>query len=928
MRTVNKIKISIFSFALLLGLFSLFSCNNALSNSKEKSKQEITEQKNEAKKGNVRIIVNTPNENARTVLPEIDITKLENISITGLFDGEYYGLGSWDNVTELQNETLTLDLGSWELELSATYNDFTFSATETVTIELNTTANVTFQVTPETINGGFSLKVAFDSSKEADHVLYSITNYFTGSVVENNKTLSIKTGSGQKYVLLEKNRVNPIAGGTYLVVLRFYGDANNKILLNTWTEIIRVKSGFISPFSRTIDLNSIYKINYFNTEDASITSGSLVQNYSINTDCSTITFPTMSKSQYVFRGWYATSACTGSPLTSLPANSEGDVNIYAKWEPFHPLSYKIVNAAKEASSTLTSAQVTAYNLPTLHDPSANTDLSSYTITDGETSTNITCEFFYNYDSTNGCTSKLSGNKIAADAIAEDKTESTIIYIRPMVTHAYVDPSLSSATGFPFNYSTAAKTVADALKWLGTGNSYTLYVKSKLYSKTDIENLSNGPLVKRYSTATDCVLFINSSMDLENVTIDGGADWGTVASDQSVYSSTNNGISSEGAVINCYANSNSDVIINLTNVIIQNNDNTRDSASGLYVFDNYTKNIHVKLTDSTITKCRCKGDGAGIYMGYDGQLTVTRGEISKNAALGGGLSGSSGQGAGIATYSGPRIGELTFKGTSFKANKAKDSGGAVFINERKSLSTFDGCSFFDSSLNDSSGLGRTICVLSNSDLTSNLCIKGTTVMTNGDGDIYTDALTPILVDSTTKISDTGSNKISITPDSYYTSGTPPTFNVKILDFSGLTSEQILTVKPSFSLGGTDASSYQIDDAGIIKPKEGSIVIVPGFPGMYKCEYKMTTSGTTRTITITIKNSTNSVVNSSLISDLKVTLYDSGDVVKSWTGNSASSFTYPKFIDDPTDHSFYVQVNIKPHSSADFAYAYDFYASSGL
>ena len=929
MRTVNKIKISIFSFALLLGLFSLLSCNNALSNSKENSKQEITEQKNEANKGNVRIIVNTPNENARTVLPEIDITKLENISLTGLFDGDYYGLGSWDNVTELQNETLTLDLGSWELELSATYNDFTFSATETVTIELNTTTNVTFQVTPETINGGFSLKVAFDSSKEADHVLYSITNYFTGSVVENNKTLSIKTGSGQKYILLEKNRVNPIAGGTYLVVLRFYGDADNTILLNTWTELIRVKSGFISPFSRTIDLNSIYKIKYFNTEDASITSGSLVQNYSINTDCSTITFPTMSKSQYVFRGWYATAACTGSPLTSLPANSEGDVNIYAKWEPFHPLEYKIINYSNEVTSTLTAAQMTSYNLPDMHDPSGPTDLSVCTITDGE-SHNISCDFYYDYDSTSGCSNQITGDEIAIDAIAEDKTSATTIYIKPNITHVYLDPGSGGNDGnWPFDVSTPAKSVAAARKWVGTGDSYTLYVKNQISSYTDIQNLSNGPLVKRYKTVTKTLIQITSlSLNLENVIIDGGADWGTVDANASVYNLTKNGINSTGAIIGIVATTR-DVTVNMTNVTIQNNDNTYSSQGGLLINTQSSYTATLNLTDCIIQNCRCQGDGGGFRVLGKSNVTITRGTFAHNAALGGGVSSDAGDGGAIAIMTENGASSVTANGTTFTANKAKDSGGAIFINGSSDLSTISGCSFSYNSLNDSTGLGKTICVFTSSSETSNLKISGANTSPDSNIEIFTDAVAPIQVTSDTSlVSPSGNSKYIIIPIDCYTAGTPPTFDKKVLDFTGLTSAQITSVKSAFILGGSLPSQYEIDYDGVIKPKAGSLIVVPGFPNLYKCGYTMTTSGTTRTIAISIKDTFNNAVSTSQISDLKVTIFDHGDVVKTITGNSVYSFTYPVYLDDPNDHTFYVEFTLKSDENSSVVYYYDFYAASGI
>lgn len=927
-KTHSAILISLFLLFSVFFTVSLTSCDNAVSSS-QNEEADNTKTPAGPDKGYLRFRVTVPDGNARTALPQIDVNNIQDISITGILNGNSQNLGTWADITGMQNASISVQPGEWQLTLFARYNGFSFSSTQTVSVSVGSVSNVSFALSSNTMNGGCTIQVNFASTREAHHASYQITNLAT-SASAGSGNLTIQNGTSNKYVVLERNSSSPLSDGNYTVIITFYGDLAESIILNTFRETMHVQGGFVSTITRTIDLNEIFTIEYHNTEDASVASGSLVENYSINSNYSTITFPDLSKTNNVFRGWYSSPTFDStSRVTRLPDNATGTQHFYAKWEPFHPLEYKIINYSNEATSTLTAAQMTSYNLPDMHDPSGPTDLSVNTMTDGE-SHNISCDFYYDYDSTSGCSNQITGNAIALDAIPEDRTSATTIYIKPNITHVYLDPSSTgtgSDTNWPFNVSTPAKSVAAARKWVGTGDSYTLYVKDQISSKTDIEKLSNGPLVKRYKTVTKNLIQITSvSLNLENVIIDGGADWGTVDANASVYNLTKNGINSTGAIIGIVATT-KNVTVNMTNVTIQNNDNTYSSQGGLLINTSSSYTATLNLTDCIIQNCRCQGDGGGIRVLGKSNVTITGGTFAHNAALGGGVSSDAGDGGAIAIMTENGASSVTANGTTFTANKAKDSGGAIFINGSSALSTISGCPFSYNTLNDSTGLGKTICVLTNSTGTSNLKLSGTSTLTNGDGQIYTDTLAPIMVDSTTAV-ESSVNKFTILLDEFYTAGTPPVFNKKVLDFTGLTSDQITSVKAAFQPGGTNASNYEIDYEGVIKPKAGSLIVVPGFPNLYKCGYTMTASGSTRTIAISIKDTFNNAVSTSQISNLKVTIFDHGDVVKTITGNSVYSFTYPVYLDDPNDHTFYVEFKLKSDENSSVAYYYDFYAASGI
>lgn len=915
---------------LILLIFSLFisagllSCFNAFNDSKEKTELEINTSSVNSNKGKIKIqIVPQKNKINRSVLSDMDINQLKDITLTGILNGNSQTLGNWGSVKDLDNETFELETGEWNLTISASYNGFTFSDSKKVQVSLNSIQTVEFELSSDTTTGGLSLKISFASDKTANHASYKLTKYPSeASVTDGEGRLSIENSDDEKYIELKRDTTNALQGGTYRIVFTFYGDENEIIKLNTYSEIIHIKGGFFSSVTRTINLNEMFTIYYHTDGGEPVTGTSLIEKYSINSDYSSITFPDLSKENYVFLGWF-TELSGGTQVSRLPDGSSGDQHFYARWQAYPKLSYKMVNYSYEVYDVSDSLRE-SYKLPALHNPTQVTDLNVYEITDGTSP--ITCSFYYN----STCTNQITGGTIPAARITEDST----IYIKPAINHVYIKPddgidyTTTDGAGndqFPFDSRTPAKTVGYAKEWLENiepSLNPVLYVMSSITSADEVSALSElsldttsgqygAAIVKRYHA------FINGYLiDMEsgtatvtNVIIDGGADWRDstntnqpLAANTNVNEGLNNGISSNAGLIKV----NNGATMNMQNVTLRNNECCISANDG--------KTIEVlsggvfDIQNCSITRCKADLGGAIFSSGKVIANTIT---MSYNCALynGGAVLAAAGS-------------NILFRQSSFLVNTA-NCGGAVY-----NMATSNPLILANSTFTDNSA-GYYGNILYN---VGNMTISGVTTISDGlfSNDFYIDDDTniPIKIDSDFSITGT-SNKIKIYPYTYF-SGTSssPVFDRQIFNFSNLTIALSTTIQGYFELNN---DNYVINGSGYIVPKPGAIIVTPGFPGTYSCVYIKPYGGGKKKIRIILKDSEGNEIAKSLIKSLKVTLYVTGDAIKSWTGtyshnfSEALTFDYPEFLDDPTDKSFYVEVSLCPEAGSYVEYTYDFYAT---
>ena len=97
---------------------------------------------------------------------------------------------------------------------------------------------------------------------------------------------------------------------------------------------------------------------------------------------------------------------------------------------------------------------------------------------------------------------------------------------------------------------------------------------------------------------------------------------------------------------------------------------------------------------------------------------------------------------------------------------------------------------------------------------------------------------------------------------------------------------------------------------------TIEIIPGFPENYKCYYTMVEKSTGKEISIHVDNAETDTP--ATLETKQVSLYVSGTKIKDY---DTLTFTYPKYIGEPDNNSFYVTFTIKKDDTT--SYSYDYY-----
>lgn len=897
------------------------SCENTVHNGNDRNQTEqepklLPENPQYTGKLKIGISNHIVSNSSRTLLPDIDVSNIISFSLSGVQEGVTKNFGSWTSYSALTSAEIELRTGAWSLTLTAEQNNgVTFTATTSATISAGPTQTVNFSLTTTSTIGGLSLTVNYTGdAASARYELYRISD----STLLNQGDLTVNT-TAHKVVYEKPVETDGLAAGSYRIIIYFYGDADQAVLLNTYSEIAKVSGGFTSTATRTIDLNSMYSILYKiggasveNLEGTPV-SGSLVEKYSLHsTETSSIPLPDMERDNYVFDGWFETSTCTGSPVNSFtvtPTTVLENKTFYAKYRKICALSYKIA-ASEDVEvnlADLTAAQKTTYGIPVLpenHTEGETTDLPVLSFTDGVSASSPELFEGYHYTTLTGSTGPtLTGSGTSQKYVigANDLSDNTTIYIKVNPINSYVDPNAVSDTVLAFNVSTPAKTVSAAKGWLkgvASTNNPKLYVKGAVNTAEDVGALSNlttttygNAIVMRHSslTAGNVVNFVSGTASLQNVTIDGGANWGTNHAADYVNESSNTGIRAESALIVVDTNA----TLNMTNVTIQNSENTRTAGSTFYIGGN------VSMTSCTITDCKADMGGA---IDVSGTLTDENSTISYN--YGGMFSG------GI-TADGTN--EVHLKGTSFTGNKSTQ-GGAIYNQNRTNDLILEGCTF----TSNNATWGRNIYHKGKLQLKGEITFNDKT-----SKDIYFDnsytSTQPITFSSFTA---TGTGlKQTITPDKYY-SGTESskTYDKQIFDFSTFSTNTTLinTIRNYFTLASED---YDINTSGIITQTPGYITITPGFPDSYVCKWIQTISGGTRQINIIIQDRNGGSV-SPATGSLYIGVYEGPDEVMHST---TTSFNYPSWLDPPSGTPFYVTFNVQVDDNT--AYSYDYWPREG-
>lgn len=944
MKSIIKLLFSLSLFFIALTGFVFTSCENSIHNDSETEKETAAEETAESKNqesGLIKIVVDNFQNDIRTVLPDIDTANIVSLSLSGTQGSNTKSLGSWTTLTAMTSDSIELKTGSWSLTLTALLNNgVTFTATTPVTVTGTGTQTVNFSLSTTATKGGVYLKVSYTGSAQAaTYQLYQWSDGVQGASI-NSGDLTLNTTDHEVVYERPATGSTALASGNYRIKINFWGDENKTVFLNSYSEIIRINGGYTSKAAdRQIELNSMYTITYMNggTTPATLAgtpASSLIEKYSARS--APITLPEMTRDGYVFDGWYTTSACTGTALSTFEITSSttlGPKTFYAKYRKICALTY-IISSSEDAEinlNDLSAAQKSTYGIPDLpenHTEGETTDLPVLSFTDGVSATSPELFDGYHYTTLTGSTGPtLTGSGTSQKYVigANDLSDNTTIYIKVNPINSYVNPNAESDTVLAFNVSTPAKTVSAAKGWLKDADSTknpVLYAKGTLNTAADINALTNlttetygNAIYKRHSSQNGSPLFLLNGItaSIENLTIDGGAVWqdiltgSALAATSNVSSGTNAGLQADQPIILITG---SFATLNMSSVHVQNCDGHTSS--------NNCKNIYVAsgsvldISNSSIKRCKADMGGA---VWTEGKIIANSLTMSYNYSLTNG---------GAAYIGNSSTVNVKFQNSTFDSNCAGSKGGAIYntaVSNNNLLLVKD------------TFMGNTSSFANGTNIYNAGKLKLSDQMILIDGDIYventnTSTQYPIIIASDFSANGpTSALPMTIKP-AYYYSGpeSAKVYDRKIFDFSEFSTNTTLinTILGYFEL---EDDAHQINTSGIITPIPGTVTVTPGFPGNYVCQWKQRVSGTTRYIDLIIEDLEEHTLEIGIavgnINSVTAGIYEGADLVKEYTLTSATglSFAYPSYLDPPSGTPFYVKFNVKVDDTT--AYSYDYW-----
>ncbi|MDD5930053.1 MAG: InlB B-repeat-containing protein [Spirochaetales bacterium] len=508
------------------------------------------------------------------------------------------------------------------------------------------------------------------------------------------------------------------------------------------------------------------------------------------------------------------------------------------------------------------------------------------------------------DSASGATYTITNGTITAE---------TNMYILLNIGTVYFNSTGDDDAG-GWTKNRPVKTIAAAKSLIknNTQTSSAIMVMSTIEATdsdtSDVENLSNlttttynNAILKRHSSISVSANLVyikdNISTTIKNLTIDGGAVFASLASNESIYGKTNEGIQTTGSLVKI-ADSKT---VSLQNIILQNNCNSNNGVQPYALYMGI--GVQLSFKDSTITRC-----SKALYSDVWGTANVNIENciISYNGTLDPEV---------VYIHTGSNK-TVTFDNVSFINNK---QDGTVIRNECPI--TLKACSFTGNVNASATPQGSNIYT------SDSVTLDGACEF--ADGDIYLATRNKPLI-LTSGFSLTGSaTTVTLKPAAYSrTVSSSTVFDTQVLDFAtnSLTAAQITAAKSKFVLADSD---YVIDDNGYVKPLPGTVTVTPGFPGNYVCQWRQSVSGSTRTINIIVKDlSGNSITTTStpvsiVSTSIDIGCYEGGEKIHS---ASSLSFNLPSWWPDtPSGTPFYVKFNVQVDATT--AYSYDYWPEQG-
>ena len=266
----------------------------------------------------------------------------------------------------------------------------------------------------------------------------TINAYAVTSYTKNNYTVTIKTATGGTLTVkdYDNNTVSNGASKIHLTVLKFSATAStgytfSQVQINNGGTTTTISAADIASKTYTLTSNvtitpiwtpNTYNITYKDQGNVTFSGTHASGHPTTHTYGTATTLKSPTKNNYTFGGWFTSSNCSGSAISSLSATGyTADITLYAKWTiNTHTVDYGVCSTTRWGSIKLNSeTAITTTGTKTLNYGTA----ISFTATPN---TGYQVEGWY---SDSDCTSKITAAGTSTPYDAGTLTADKTVYVK-------------------------------------------------------------------------------------------------------------------------------------------------------------------------------------------------------------------------------------------------------------------------------------------------------------------------------------------------------------------------------------------------------------------------------------------------------------------------------------------------------------------
>ena len=298
-------------------------------------KDSFTNKKTEGETGYIKIgHVNA----SRTALPDFNTDSITDFEFTlkGTKSGDTEKtIGTFSSLEELLTESIAIEIGTYNFTLTASKSGTILTGSiedkEITTGDNTITFNLKWDETsldPDSF-GDLEFTINLSTTKNANNlksIFAELLSYDpdteTATTISDDYKQDVIPSSGKAVFTLSN-----VPAGNYLIRAYCYADNYGEVPLIYPLEEIAVITGgqtskeTISP----IAFDDVYTISFNNL------NGTYLSNKQYTQHTEEITLQALTKSGWNFGGWYDNPNCNGTPITTIPKGSSGNIALYALW---------------------------------------------------------------------------------------------------------------------------------------------------------------------------------------------------------------------------------------------------------------------------------------------------------------------------------------------------------------------------------------------------------------------------------------------------------------------------------------------------------------------------------------------------------------------------------------------------------------------